>query len=170
MILLSIPVLPSQQLPSRAGVVEFRQQCLINAQLTAPETVARPGQVEPPDAIRFLRNKGPCLAVPRFEVPQPATQGKAVVFAQIFHVADLEPAAAAEGNRAGVAQMRWVQAAVQTAGDVLARLSGNSTSQGVGLRGGTFRVVQDGPGASRRNLSIAQPESSKCRENRRRTK
>jgi len=60
-----------------------------------------------------------------------------------LHVADLEPAAAAEGNRAGDAQLRWVQAAVQTAGDVLARLSGNSTGQGVGLRGGTFRVVHD---------------------------
>jgi pimeloyl-ACP methyl ester carboxylesterase len=60
-----------------------------------------------------------------------------------LHVADLEPAAAAEGNRAGAAQLRWVQAAVQTAGDVLARLSGNSTGQGVGLRGGTFRVVND---------------------------
>jgi hypothetical protein len=39
--------------------------------------------------------------------------------------------------------LRWVQAAVQTAGDVLARLGGNSTGQGVGLRGGTFRAVDD---------------------------
>jgi pimeloyl-ACP methyl ester carboxylesterase len=60
-----------------------------------------------------------------------------------LHVADLEPAAAAEGNRANAALLRWVQAAVQTAGDVLARLSGNSTGQGVGLRGGTFRVAND---------------------------
>jgi len=60
-----------------------------------------------------------------------------------LHAADLEPAAAAGGNRADAAQLRWVQAAVQTAGDVLARLGSNSTGQGVGLRGGTFRAVDD---------------------------
>ncbi|MGB6306484.1 MAG: alpha/beta hydrolase [Steroidobacteraceae bacterium] len=58
-----------------------------------------------------------------------------------LHASELEPAAAAAGNTASAAQLRWVQAAVQTAGDVLARLSGNSTGDGLGLRGGTFRVV-----------------------------
>ncbi|MGC1523543.1 MAG: hypothetical protein WA803_18510, partial [Steroidobacteraceae bacterium] len=33
--------------------------------------------------------------------------------------------------------------AVMTAGDVLARLGGNSNGRGVGLRGGTFRVESD---------------------------
>jgi pimeloyl-ACP methyl ester carboxylesterase len=60
-----------------------------------------------------------------------------------LHASDVEPATAAEGNRAGTAQLRWAQAAVQTAGDVLARLGGNSTGTGVGLRGGSFRVVND---------------------------
>ena len=60
-----------------------------------------------------------------------------------LHAADVEPAAAAEGNRAGAAQLRWAQAAVQTAGDVLARLGGNSTGAGVGLRGGSFHIVND---------------------------
>jgi pimeloyl-ACP methyl ester carboxylesterase len=55
----------------------------------------------------------------------------------------LEPAAAIAGNRASTAQLRWVSTAVMTAGDVLARLAGNSTGQGVGLRGGSFRVVSD---------------------------
>jgi pimeloyl-ACP methyl ester carboxylesterase len=59
------------------------------------------------------------------------------------HASQLEPAAAIGGNRAGAAQLRWVSAAVMTAGDVLARLGGNSTGQGVGLRGGSFRVVND---------------------------
>ena len=58
-----------------------------------------------------------------------------------LHAADVDPAAAAAGNRAGAAQLRWAQAAVQTAGDVLARLGGNSTGAGVGLRGGRFRIV-----------------------------
>ncbi|MFI4889668.1 MAG: alpha/beta fold hydrolase [Steroidobacterales bacterium] len=58
------------------------------------------------------------------------------------HAAQVEPAAALPGNRAGTEQLRWVHAAVMTAGDVLARLSGNSTEQGVGLRGGRFRVLQ----------------------------
>jgi hypothetical protein len=55
----------------------------------------------------------------------------------------LEPVEAIAGNRANAAQLRWVGAAVMTAGDVLARLGGNSTGQGVGLRGGSFRVVND---------------------------
>jgi len=55
----------------------------------------------------------------------------------------LEPAAAIAGNRASAAQLRWISAAVMTAGDVLARLGGNSTGRGVGLRGGSFRVAND---------------------------
>jgi hypothetical protein len=41
------------------------------------------------------------------------------------------------------AQLRRVSTAVMTAGDVLARLGANSTGQGVGLRGGSFRAVSD---------------------------
>jgi pimeloyl-ACP methyl ester carboxylesterase len=61
-----------------------------------------------------------------------------------LHASQLEPAAAITGNRANDVQLRWISAAVMTAGDVLARLGGNSTGQGVGLRGGSFRVVNDG--------------------------
>jgi pimeloyl-ACP methyl ester carboxylesterase len=61
----------------------------------------------------------------------------------VLHAADVEPAAPAAGNRAGAVQLRWAQAAVQTAGDVLARLRGNSTGTGVGLRGGSFHIVND---------------------------
>jgi pimeloyl-ACP methyl ester carboxylesterase len=59
------------------------------------------------------------------------------------HAGELEAAAAVAGNRANAAQLRWVSAAVMTAGDVLARLGGNTSGQGVGLRGGSFRVVND---------------------------
>jgi hypothetical protein len=59
------------------------------------------------------------------------------------HAAQLEAAAALPGNHANDAQLRRVSAAVMTAGDVLARLSGNSSGRGVGLRGGTFRVESD---------------------------
>jgi pimeloyl-ACP methyl ester carboxylesterase len=59
------------------------------------------------------------------------------------HAGELEAAAAVAGNRANAAQLRWVSAAVMTAGDVLARLGGNTTGRGVGLRGGSFRVVND---------------------------
>jgi pimeloyl-ACP methyl ester carboxylesterase len=55
----------------------------------------------------------------------------------------LNPATGSAGNQAGVAQLRWVSAAVLTAGDVLARIAGNSTGQGVGLRGGSFRMSSD---------------------------
>jgi hypothetical protein len=61
-----------------------------------------------------------------------------------MRAAQLDPVTALAGNHADVARLRWANAAVATAGDVLARLSGNTTGQGVGLRGGSFRVVDDG--------------------------
>jgi pimeloyl-ACP methyl ester carboxylesterase len=59
------------------------------------------------------------------------------------HASELEAALPLAGNHADDSQLRWVNAALMTAGDVLARLGGNSSGQGVGLRGGTFRVVTD---------------------------
>jgi pimeloyl-ACP methyl ester carboxylesterase len=59
------------------------------------------------------------------------------------HASQLEPVVAAAGNRANPAQLQWANAAVMTAGDVLARLPGNSTGQGAGLRGGSFSIVND---------------------------
>jgi pimeloyl-ACP methyl ester carboxylesterase len=58
--------------------------------------------------------------------------------------AELEPALAAAGNQASAIELQWVSAAVQTVGDVLTRLPGNSAGQGVGLRGGSFRARRDG--------------------------
>ncbi|MEP6883698.1 MAG: alpha/beta fold hydrolase [Gammaproteobacteria bacterium] len=83
--------------------------------------------LEPGDT-RCAGKVAPVRLVPRFAV----------------HAAQLGPAVALPGNRADREQLRWISAAVMTAGDVLARLGGNSTGQGVGLRGGTFAVV-DGP-------------------------
>jgi pimeloyl-ACP methyl ester carboxylesterase len=68
------------------------------------------------------------------------------------HVADLAPAVAQKGNRANAAQLRWVSATVMKVGDVLARLGGNSSGHGVGLRGGSFRVVND---ASTSHVALA---------------
>jgi len=62
------------------------------------------------------------------------------------HAAELEPAAARAGNQADAAQLRWVSAVVATVGDVLARIGGNSTGQGVGLRGGAFRIHKNASG------------------------
>ncbi|MGO8830623.1 MAG: alpha/beta hydrolase [Steroidobacteraceae bacterium] len=58
------------------------------------------------------------------------------------HAAELEPASALKGNLAGAAQLKFVSAAVLTAGDVLVRVQSNSTGRGPGLRGGSFRVVK----------------------------
>ncbi len=58
---------------------------------------------------------------------------------------ELDPAAALPGNAAGEAALRAVQAAALTAGDVLARVVANDSGHGVGLRGGSFRVLR-GPG------------------------
>lgn len=62
------------------------------------------------------------------------------------HAAELEPAAALAGNLADAAQLRRVSAAVATVGDVLARIGANSTGQGVGLRGGSFRILTGSSG------------------------
>ena len=63
------------------------------------------------------------------------------------HASQLDPAGALPGNRAAAADLQQVNAAVMTAGDVLARLGGNSTGRGVGLRGGSFRVAADSSAA-----------------------
>jgi len=59
------------------------------------------------------------------------------------HASELDPAAALPGNHAGTAQLRWISAAIMTAGDVLARLGSNTTGEGVGLRGGNFHLLKD---------------------------
>jgi pimeloyl-ACP methyl ester carboxylesterase len=60
-----------------------------------------------------------------------------------IHASQVEPATAAAGNRADALQRSLASAAVMTAGDVLARLDSNSTGKGVGLRGGSFLIVND---------------------------
>jgi pimeloyl-ACP methyl ester carboxylesterase len=62
------------------------------------------------------------------------------------HAVELVPAIAESGNQADAAQLRWVSAAVATAGDVLARVRGNSTGEGVGLRGGGFQILSGASG------------------------
>jgi pimeloyl-ACP methyl ester carboxylesterase len=57
---------------------------------------------------------------------------------------DLTPAVAVTGNSASPRQLRIVSAAVQAAGDLLARVDANSTTHGRGLRGGTFRLKRSG--------------------------
>ncbi len=63
-----------------------------------------------------------------------------------LHASQLEPAGALPGNRAGAVELQQVNAAVLTAGDALARLDANSSGQGVGLRGGRFRVATGSSG------------------------
>ena len=79
------------------------------------------------DDTSCAANVPPLRLVPRFAV----------------QASQVEPAVAGTGNHANAARLRWASAAVMTAGDVLARLGGNSTGLGVGLRGGTFRIVND---------------------------
>ena len=59
---------------------------------------------------------------------------------------DLAPAAGLPGNSASPRQLWAVSAAVQAAGDLLARVDANSTDHGRGLRGGTFRLKRSGAG------------------------
>jgi pimeloyl-ACP methyl ester carboxylesterase len=68
------------------------------------------------------------------------------------HAAELDPATALRGNSAGTLELRYAAAAVLTAGDVLVRLSSNSSGRGKGLRGGSYRIIH-APGFSRIELS-----------------
>jgi pimeloyl-ACP methyl ester carboxylesterase len=61
-------------------------------------------------------------------------------FAQ--RAADLEPAQGLAANQASDLQLRFVRAAVLTAGDVVTRLRMSSSGRGVGLRGGRFAVIE----------------------------
>jgi pimeloyl-ACP methyl ester carboxylesterase len=58
------------------------------------------------------------------------------------HAAELEPAQALPSNRTSEVQLRFLSAAVLTAGDVVTRLRSNSSGHGVGLRGGRFTIVE----------------------------
>jgi pimeloyl-ACP methyl ester carboxylesterase len=60
------------------------------------------------------------------------------------HVDELAAAEALPGNRASVAELRAVTAAVQTLGDALGRLETNTSGTSVGLRGGTFNIENKG--------------------------
>jgi pimeloyl-ACP methyl ester carboxylesterase len=58
-------------------------------------------------------------------------------------VTELDPASAQAGNRSDARQLKVVSAAVQTVGDVLARLESNTSGEAKGLRGGSFRIARD---------------------------
>ena len=58
--------------------------------------------------------------------------------------AQLEPAVALNGNASGVEALKWVSAAVYTAGDLVSLLRINTTGTGQGLRGGKFRIAHRG--------------------------
>jgi pimeloyl-ACP methyl ester carboxylesterase len=60
----------------------------------------------------------------------------------VQQAADATPAIARDGNTATTAQLAQVSAAVQTAGDVLARWNINYTGTGLGLRGGNWTFSQ----------------------------
>ena len=62
-----------------------------------------------------------------------------LVPAFVRHASELLPATATKGNIATAADLRLASAAAATVGDALVRVWGNSSGQGVGLRGGNFR-------------------------------
>ncbi len=73
-----------------------------------------------------------------------AAEGPPVRLVGVFarHAAELEPAQALGANQANDLQLRFVRAAVLTAGDVVTRVGLSSSGQGVGLRGGRFTLVE----------------------------
>ena len=88
----------------------------------------------PPVTFRALDDGYPLLDEMSKYFPHFPTNGFAV------RAAELDAADPTPGNRADAAKLQWVSVAVMTAGDVLARVRGNSSGQGVGLRGGSFHI------------------------------
>ncbi len=115
-----------------------------------------PRQCPSPRAQRLRRadraplHRDPGTGRHRLRGQGPASAPGAALLA--VHAAELEPAEALPGNGADAAHLRWVSAAVMTAGDVLTRVSDNSSGTGVGLRGGTFRVA----GGTATHVSLSQ--------------
>ena len=60
-----------------------------------------------------------------------------------LHASQLDPAAAARGNHADAAQLRQVSAAVVAPAMYWRASAAIPRAQGVGLRGGSFRIVND---------------------------
>jgi len=65
-----------------------------------------------------------------------------------LHGSDLEPARALTGNDADDNLLRIARAAVLTVGDAIARIDSNTTGNGVGLRGGSFKLASASASAS----------------------
>jgi pimeloyl-ACP methyl ester carboxylesterase len=60
------------------------------------------------------------------------------------HADEADPALADGGNAASENDLRLASAAAQTVGDIVVRAASNSSGQGVGLRGGAFKIVRSG--------------------------
>ena len=60
------------------------------------------------------------------------------------HADEADPALADGGNAASESDLRLASAAAQTVEDIVVRAAGNSSGQGVGLRGGAFKIVRSG--------------------------
>jgi pimeloyl-ACP methyl ester carboxylesterase len=63
-----------------------------------------------------------------------------------LRAATLSPAKALAGNQADETQLRWVNAALLTVGDVLVRADASATGHDVGLRGGRFDAQSSASG------------------------
>jgi pimeloyl-ACP methyl ester carboxylesterase len=62
----------------------------------------------------------------------------------VRHADEVDPPAAEAGNAASEGALRLASAAVQSVGDIVVRVAGNSSGHGVGLRGGAFNIAELG--------------------------
>lgn len=62
----------------------------------------------------------------------------------VRHADEVDPAVADRGSAASASDLRLASAVVQTLGDIVVRVAGNSSGHGVGLRGGAFKVLRSG--------------------------
>ena len=69
----------------------------------------------------------------------------------VRHTDEVEPAVADGGNAASAGALRLASATVQTVGDIVVRVAGNTSGHGVGLRGGAFKIA---PGDASRHITL----------------
>jgi pimeloyl-ACP methyl ester carboxylesterase len=73
-----------------------------------------------------------------------------------LHADEVDPAVAEAGNTASDGALRLASTAVETVGDIVVRVAGNSSGHGVGLRGGTFRIADSGESGNSRRITLDQ--------------
>src|SRR5260370_41510974 len=95
------PIISRQRQVTLPGCAQLREQSLINCNVATPKSVCGPSDVETPGAVGHIVNERKCFSLVRIQPTQPMSECEHIMFAQIFHITNLE-----SGGFCGVKQSR----------------------------------------------------------------